>query len=203
MIKRFIKKNKGFTLIELLVVIAMIGIVASIALNIFTSTLRGGSKTTSIDNIRQNGNYVISQMSKMIAYAKEFEGVCNKVGTVTCTDISQFSTNCSVAANTYTHILIKNFDLGETIFSCNSASDTPASTIASRSATLTSGGDSLIDTSNIIVSSCKFYCVRSSPVISPTITISFTLQSNGIVAEKNNSIDFETSVVPRNNPQNP
>lgn len=75
------KKNKsqqlqsGFTLVELLVSMMVIAIVGSIILVIFFSVLRGSSKTDKIIQVRQSGNYAISQVTKMIRGARSISCV--------------------------------------------------------------------------------------------------------------------------------
>lgn len=67
-----LKKNKGgagFTLVEILVGISIIITTSIIVVAILVSTFRTSSKTTSGDTVRQNGNYAITQFSKMIQFA--------------------------------------------------------------------------------------------------------------------------------------
>ena len=179
-----LKNNKGFTLIELLVVMLVLVTIGTIVTGTFMSALRGGNKGNNINDIRQNGNFIIAQMSKMIAYAQEFEGVSS-----TDTADASFSTTCSDPTTVYKYIKIKSFDGGETIFSCDVGNKTIAS-----------GSSSLIDTTKMNITSCVFLCLRSSTVISPTLDISFTLQSAnmGNNPENNTAITFETGIKPRN-----
>ena len=65
--------SKGFTLIELLVVMGVLAIMGGVILSIFFSVLRGTNKTNQLIIVRQNGNYAISQMSKIIRNAKRLE----------------------------------------------------------------------------------------------------------------------------------
>src|ERR1035437_7726895 len=96
--------------------------VGAIIASILVSSLRGGNKSTTTNDIRQSGSYAISQMSKMIAYAKQFNGVS--------TDRSNFSDNCvlpTVAVDqptpdpnkAYYSVQIISFDNGVTTFSCS------------------------------------------------------------------------------------
>ena len=175
-----INKIKGFTLIELLVVMFILVSVGAIATGIFAGVLRGSNKGNNVNDIRQNGNYVISQMTKMIAYAQSFEGVSQ--------DGFNFSTACSTPSPDYSFIKIKSFDDGETVFSCDNANSKIAS-----------GSADLIDTTKMKTTVCVFRCSRSSVSVSPTIDILFTLTSlNNTLAENNSTISFETSIKPRN-----
>lgn len=60
----------GFTLIELLVVISIFSAVVALTGGILFSSLRGSEKTVILDQARQNGNYAISLMTKMIRNAQ-------------------------------------------------------------------------------------------------------------------------------------
>lgn len=71
--KNLLKSGAGFTLIELLVVIGVLSVVGSIMTGVVTFSLRGANKTQTIENIRQSGNYTISQMGKTIQYAETFD----------------------------------------------------------------------------------------------------------------------------------
>jgi prepilin-type N-terminal cleavage/methylation domain-containing protein len=182
---KILNNQKGYTLVELLIVMFILGTVGTIALSIFVTSLRGGNKSTSVNDIRQNGNYAISQMSKMISYAQVFEGVCKSSDD--CTNPANFTTTCTDQGQSYSQIKIMSFDGGETIFSC------VGNTISSNSASLT-------NVSDMLVTSCNFSCTRSSAAVSPTIDVIFTLQSRGNLAENNAKITFETSITPRNIP---
>lgn len=203
-----IKNNRGYTLVELLAVIVIMVVVGSIVATIIVNSLRGTSKTNVLNSVRQNGNYTILQMSKMIAYAQYFNGVSP--------DGTTYSTNCTGLSATpspspspsstplptptstptpYKSIKITSFDGGVTVFSCNGSADTPPNTIASNSA-------SLIDTSavSLVSNSCYFTCTQNSFGLPPTIGINFTLSqaSTSGFAEQNASIPFVTSVTMRN-----
>jgi len=87
------KATRGFTLIEVLVIIFLLGIVLSLGGNLFFSILRGGSKAEAVKEIKQNGDYAISVMERMIRNARE----------ASCSDGS---------------VTITSFDGQQTIFSC-------------------------------------------------------------------------------------
>lgn len=65
-----IKKNLGFTLIELLVVVAIMAIIAGISSDLFVSILKGANKANVMNEIKQNGNYVLEIMERNIRNAK-------------------------------------------------------------------------------------------------------------------------------------
>src|SRR6266540_3152776 len=116
-----IKNSQGYTLIELLAVMTIIVVVGVIVAGILVSSLRGGSKSNVLDNVRENGNFAITQISKMITYSQSFNGVS--------TDGSFYTTNCAPAVSTspspsptptatptaYKYLKISSFDGGQTI----------------------------------------------------------------------------------------
>ncbi len=186
-----LKLNLGFTLVELLaVMIVMVG-VATIIGAIISSSLRGSNKTNTVNNVRQNGNYAISQMSKMIEYARSFDGVSS--------DGFNYNTNCiqatppsptpTPAPVNYNYIKITSFDNSQIVFSCSLS----PLTIASNSA-------SIIDQNSISVTACSFTCSQERITDLPTIRISFTLaqKTTSNLVENKSSIPFETSVKMRN-----
>jgi prepilin-type N-terminal cleavage/methylation domain-containing protein len=71
------KLRSGFTLIELLVVVGILSVIGSIVTGVITFSIRGTNKTNTIENLRQSGNYTISQMSKTIEFAESFDGLSN------------------------------------------------------------------------------------------------------------------------------
>lgn len=104
-------KKFGFTLLEMLVVSALLGTIGLMATSIFFTTLRGGTKAELIKEIKQNGDFAISTMERMIRNARDV--------TSTCDNTAQPS------------ITILNPDYKTTIFSCGEQ-------IASNSTILTS-----------------------------------------------------------------
>lgn len=177
---KFLKKQSGFTLIELLIVMMVLVTVGIITASIIVSALRGSNKTNTINTVRQNGNYAISQISKMLEFSQGFVGVSN--------DNVNYSTACSSPTATYKYIKIVSFDNGTTVFSCN----VPSSTISSNSA-------SLISPSDVALTSCSFTCSRNISV-PPTIGIDFMLtqKSSSNFFENKDSVEFKTSVILRN-----
>lgn len=69
--------KKGFTLIEMLVMVAIMVTVGSLAAIIFFTTLKGASKSDVIREVKQNGEYALSVMERMIRNAKSIEAVGN------------------------------------------------------------------------------------------------------------------------------
>jgi prepilin-type N-terminal cleavage/methylation domain-containing protein len=187
--KKIKNSQKGYTLIELLAVIIILVTVGAIITSILVTSLRGGNKSNTVNDVRQNGNYVLSQMSKMIAYARSFDGVS--------TDGANYVTDCtitqppaptpSITPVLYNYIKISSFDGGQTVFSCTGS-------------TIASNGASLTNSANLNVTNCSFYCSQSNVLAPPTININFSLSkaNAGFFVENQTTIPFETSVTPRN-----
>ena len=213
MIKELIKNLKfkiknserGYTLVELLAVMAIVVVVGIIITGILISSLRGGSKSNVLDNVRQNGNDAITQISKMIIYAQYFNGVSSNGISYTTNCAQSISPSPSPVSTPtpikYKSIKTTSFDGGITIFSCNGPTDTPPNTLASQSGSLTP--ISLIDTSTVLLveNSCYFSCIQTNFGQAPTIGINFTLSQITLssFAEKQATIPFQTSVTIRNN----
>lgn len=192
--------QKGYTLIELLTVIAIVVVVGVIVTGILISSLRGGSKSNVLDNVRQNGNDAITQMSKMIIYAQSFNGASTDgiFYTTNCTQVIPPSPSPSPTPVSYKYIKITSFDGGTTIFSCNGQTDTPQNTLASKSGSL--APFSIIDTSNVSLTSCYFSCSQANFGQDYMIGINFTLSQKSAsgFAEKQATIPFQTSITVRN-----
>jgi len=179
-------KNRGFTLIELLIVISVFAIVGAIAGTILATSLRTSIKTNVITNVRQNGNFAMTQMTKLIRYARAI------TSPFPCVYPSP------TPAPAESSITVISADGGEITFSCNGDSDNPPNTIASN-------GASLLDTNTVELTpnSCTFSCTQQSESDYPVIDISFSLSQNssGNFTEQKasaNPIPFSTSILMRN-----
>lgn len=176
--------QKGYTLVELLAVLIILVSVGVVITAILVTSLRGGNKSNTTNDVRQNGNYIISQMSKMIAYSKSFDGV-----SVTGASDS-YVKDCTaviVPATAYKYIKTTSFDGGTTIFSCSGE-------------TIASNGANLIDINTLSVSSCNFYCSQANKISPVSINVTFTLskKNSGFFAENQTIIPFDTTITPRN-----
>lgn len=178
------KNQKGYTLIELLAVMTILVTVGFIITAILVSSLRGSSKATTVNEIRQNGNYAILQMGRMIGFSQAFLGAS--------TNGVAYTTNCIPSPSPdFKYIKIKLFDDRETILSCN---------LTTNPTTIASNGASFVNTSEVNVASCGFTCSQNSISEPPVIGIKFTLtqKSANALFEKRSTIPFETSVTTRN-----
>ena len=61
-----IKKQKGFTIIEIVVVVGILGVIAVIGTNMFFTVIRGSNKSKNLTTVKQNGEYALSVMERMI-----------------------------------------------------------------------------------------------------------------------------------------
>jgi len=171
-----VNKNKGFTLVEILVVVGILGIIAVVASTIFFTTLRSSGKTKVLTKVKQNGDYALSVMERLIKDSQEV---------VTNTD----NKICESGMN---YLKFKRAD-GNTIeFGCLEEG-TANGRIASNSARLTS--------SEVKVDSCSFDCSWLGTKFYPkTVTIKFTLSQFGATVrpEEQATINFQTTISTRN-----
>lgn len=172
-----LRLRSGFTLIELLAVIAITGVVGTMMFGILFTTLKGADKSESVGKLQENGNFALSQMSRMVRYSLDLQ------------DPSTCYSATSTAPITSSSITILNADNYSTTFTC----DLNAGTIASNSA-------SLLDSSTVSMTACSFSCSQATAYDAPALTISFTLNkkdSNALV-ENNSPINFQTTILLRN-----
>lgn len=182
--------EKGFTLVELLSSIVVLVAVGSVIAGIITSSLRGTNKTTTIENIRQNGNYTLAQMSKNIEYAQVFNGLSNDgVNYVTSCPFSTAPTPAPVKTS-YNFIKVTPLNSSSITYSC--ASQPPA---------LTANNAPLVDANVVSLISCSLSCIQTGSTDVPIIKIEFTLgpkDASNLVEKSTPPILFETSINIRN-----
>lgn len=171
--KKYEIREYSFTLVELLVVAAIVLLIIGVVSNLFFSALRGATKTTIINEVKQNGDYALSVMERMIRNAASLN-----------------SPTCPFSSSS--NIVITNPDNYQTTFACPSP---PNVRIASNSSYLTSD--------KVAVSGCSFTCFKptsSSAMVKITFSIHQPPPSAGVTLrpEEKISINYETSVVVRN-----
>ncbi|KKP80953.1 MAG: hypothetical protein UR81_C0011G0013 [Candidatus Levybacteria bacterium GW2011_GWB1_35_5] len=204
--KNIFNENRGYTLVELLVAMILLITVGSIMAAIIVISLRGSNRSTNVNDIRQEGNFALSQMTKMITYAQGFEGISD--GTTDGDGKLVYTKNCTLNPTTYKYkyLKISSFDQGTTTFICN---DNPTGNlIASYGASLAKWPRTVGDTTSFIryfnevkyaVSACFFTCLQENSSVTPTIGISFTVQKlDATLVENKVSLDFDTTVGFRN-----
>ena len=194
--------KQGFTLIELLVAIAVIGVVIILAGVILVSSLRSASKTNTMTLVRQNGNYAISQMAKMIRFAKRLEGVSLNGTTYlpNCVLPTAGALTPTPVPREYKAIKIILSDGGQTIFACQQSIASPPTP-----ANILSNSALLLDTTVVSLNfnSCYFACTQDNVSLAPTVGIYFLLRQSGTsdFFEQKVSIPFQTTVTMRNTNQ--
>jgi len=163
-------KKNGFTLIEMMVVVGVLGIVAVVGSGAFFSILRGSTKTKTLQAVKQNGDYAMSVMERMIRSARSL--------------ISP--TTDSIVSS----ITIKNPDGGETTFFCGG---TPA-TIASNGASLLSNEVKVSDCNIFEVTRGQ---LETKPAV---VKINFNLSPTGTLnrPEEQAEVNFQTTISLRN-----
>jgi prepilin-type N-terminal cleavage/methylation domain-containing protein len=85
-------KQNAFTLVEILVSVAIVAILSLLIVQAFITTLRNSAKTELLKDIKQNGDYALQAMVRMIQSADRvtacganslvFEGLDNQVTTL-------------------------------------------------------------------------------------------------------------------------
>lgn len=71
------KRSSGFTLIEIIVVFGLLSTVGFITSSIFFTTLKAGTKAELLKEVKQNGDYAISTMERMIRNARQISSRCD------------------------------------------------------------------------------------------------------------------------------
>ncbi len=164
-----IKRTKGFTLIELLVAMGILGIVGGMSSIILFTTLKSASKSDIMREVKQNGDYSLSVMERMIRNAS-------------------MVTPCPGVANALT---VSNPDGQKTTFAKQNVAvgSITVSKIASNS------GSFLTNNNVSLVGDISFNCTK--PVSAPAfVSISFTLSQAGTTTrvEEKATVYFHTSV---------
>ena len=157
-----INKNRGFTLIELLVSMGLVITAATIVVGVITTTFRGSSKITSIDQLRQAGDGAITQLANLIEFADSFQGaeIINDDNSVTELPV------CATPDQDNGVDSIKISVSGQTrTISCTNAD------------VLTLDGKSVIDEGSYQIdsNSCQLSCSQVNRFSPPVIGIQFNL----------------------------
>ncbi|MCX6726103.1 MAG: type II secretion system protein [Candidatus Shapirobacteria bacterium] len=174
---RQLAETKGFTMIEILVVIGILGIIAVIGSNMFFTTLKASNKTKVLATVKQNGDYALSVMGRMIRDSQKV-----------ITNSETPNKICEIGMN---KIKVKRLDGSEIEFSCDQEG-TVNGNIASNSARLTS--------SEVKVDSCSFDCSTKGEFYPQSVVISFTLSQATVTTrvEEQALVNFKTTISVRN-----
>lgn len=140
-----IKKTKsGFTLLEILVVLSIMGVILAIGVGVLSTVLKGEAKTSTVAEIKQNGNLVMDVMSYFIRNATEINSspLCGSSLSLTQRDNSvvifsllptdNLNYNNRIASNSssLTNGDIKTgVDVSSLTFTCDTATSPPVVTV--------------------------------------------------------------------------
>lgn len=169
--------HPGFSLVELLAVVAVLGVLGTVMFSMLSSSLRSSRRADVLTDVQQNGNSVLTQMTRAIRYARSIEAPASCYSGPTPSPVE------------VTSLTIRNSDNFTTTYSCDNL---PNGSISSNSGDLT-------DT-NIAVTACSFTCTQNTAYDLPTIGISFTLnrRTASSLVENSTPLTFQTTISPRN-----
>lgn len=161
----------GFTLIEVLVAVGLLITIATLSSTLFITVLKNANKTKVDQAVKQEGDYALLVMSRMIRNAREV--------------VKDAPYACEGSSS---QIAIKNSDEGITVFSCQD------DYLASNSARLTS------DQVQVPACVSVFTCLSGTEFEPDQVTISFSLSDTlgSDRKEEQASLDFATNVTVRN-----
>lgn len=114
------KKEKGFTLIEILMVVFLLGIVVVIGSNLFFSILKGASKAEITKEVKQNGDYAMNVMERMIrnAQSANCDGGVTIINPVDRRTTIFFCDGTRIASNSGVYLTSDNVSASNCSFSC-------------------------------------------------------------------------------------
>lgn len=171
--------KRGFTLIELLVATAIISGLGIMIAQAFFTTTRSNTKVERLTDVKQNGDYALSIMERMIRNARTLTAICTSTGTQATESIA-----------------ITMPDGYSTTFQCQL--DSSVTRIASVSAFGTkylSSGAVTLGGSSCAADSLIFYCtsIGGTP---KSVKVTFQLSQKGTPTDQfeKASTQFQTSV---------
>lgn len=177
---RLMNRNNGFTLIEVLISISIIIVVGVIVGSIIISTLRGSTKATVLSDVKQNGNYAITEMSRVIRSATNINNPVLPCG------------NPSSAAQTIT---VTQLDTSQVTFDCSSGNTITESQNGGTPVALLNAS-----TTKLVPNSCKIICSQQTAADIPSVQIQFSLTQSTTAnfAEQSATVPFQTTILLRN-----
>ncbi len=185
-------KKKGFTLIEILISVSVLATVGVLIAQAFFTTTRSNTKTEILKDVKQNGDFAMDIMERMVHSAAGVTSVCQPGGT------------------TAQSVTILNPDNGTTTFGCLYDATSSVTRIASTSAL---GSSQYLTSTNVTLggsgptpctSSSLIFICTSGANQPPKIHIRFTLsqrwRQEGTPPDpfERGGASFQTSVSPRN-----
>lgn len=172
-------------MIEVLVAVGLLITIATLSSTLFMTVLKNASKTEVDQVVKQEGDYALLVMSRMIRNARE---------------VIEDATYVCAGLGSQNEIAIKNPDEGITVFSCQT------DYLASSSGRLVNGSVVIDSTDRLTssraqVSGCAsvFTCFPGTEFEPDQVTIDFSMEdmSSGR-REEQTELDFATNVTVRN-----
>ena len=177
-------KKNGFTLIEILVSVGILAIVSTLMAQVLFTTTHVNTRTNSLEDIKQNGNFTLDVIGRMVRGAQTIETSCSSGPTA-------ISANITNPDNNVTTLLCVSDGKAARIAS---VSGTNVAYLSAGNVTLSaSGGVSCAD------STLTFSCPPATG-IQNQLTIGFTLGQLGVSGSAFNSgkSAFQSTVDMRN-----
>ncbi len=180
------RQIQGFTLVEILVSIGVLATVSTLIAQVLFTTTHANKKTEVLRDIKQNGEFTLDVIERLVRNANAMEAIC---------DVDTISTPSA---------FIRGADDRPTVLTC--VSDGNAARVASVSAT---GAVSYLSGENVTLSqsgskTCEdstltFSCSATTGIATP-ITVNFALTSLGasVSAFEKSTTSFQTIVSLRN-----
>jgi len=123
-------KKDGFTLIEMLVATSVIVVVGTIVVSLFLSNLRAASKSKLLTKVKQNGNYALSVMERMIRNAQSISNCSGTSSSLKILNpdggITEFICGDQIASNSGTFLTSAGLKVSDCSFECVQPQGKPA-----------------------------------------------------------------------------
>lgn len=188
--KKVCPSRRGFTILELIIVAGILALITMVISQVLFSTIRSNTKSEVIKEVKQNGDFALETMVRMIQNAKN-------ITAVSCSDDG---------ATKNIAITLTNQDDGQTTFQCsldngvNRIASVSASTeylISSNLILTDSAGQSTLDCNSADILSFSCFTVSGIP---KSVQIQFGLrQKNDTTSQFEASrMMFQSTVVLRN-----
>lgn len=174
------KTKNGFTLLEILVSVTVLSIIIVLLTQVFVVSTRTNTKNELTRQIKQNGDYALGAMSRLIQNSLEINSACSETGTTT------------------TALGLVNFDGGSTSLAClNESGILRIASVSAATAYLTSSSLTLSGTD--CTDALTFVCTTGLDN-SKSVQINFSLKQLGspTTTFEQASLNFQTTVNTRN-----
>lgn len=186
-------KQAGFGIIEVMIGAILLGVIVTVVNTVLFSSFRGVNKSNVLTEVKQNGDYAISVMERMIREAKQIVSVCD--GTpLSELAIVNYDPDAPSSDDPTLHTTTFKCDLNSGVLRIASAS-------AVEDLLLTSSANVTLEGTDC-TSAISFVCSQVSADQPPVVNVSFTLKQKspaGVTprVDERAQIDFSTTVVLR------